>query len=76
MTQDVRNYIRHYMRGENMWTWEETEGVEWKEKMEKWGKGNRWKTVRENIKKVKGRRHRINHYSLGNIREARVNEGR
>lgn len=43
--------------------------------MEKWEKDNRWKMVRENIKKVKGRRDRINHYSLGN-REVRVRAGR
>lgn len=39
MTQDVRNYIRHYMRGENMWIWEETEEVEWKERNGDMGKG-------------------------------------
>lgn len=32
MTQDVRNYIRYYMREENMWIWEKTEKVEWRER--------------------------------------------
>lgn len=46
-----------------------------RKEMEKWEKDNRWKMVRENIKKVKGRRDRGNHYSLGK-REVRVSEGR
>lgn len=43
--------------------------------MEKWEKDNRWNMVKENIKKVKGRRARVNHYSLGKT-EVRVSEGR
>lgn len=39
MTQDVRNYIRYYMKEENMWTQEETEGVEWRERNGEMEKG-------------------------------------
>lgn len=58
-----------------MWTWEGTEGDGRKE-MEKGEKDNRWKMVRENIKKSEGRRDRINQSSLGNREVRSVKEGR
>lgn len=57
-----------------MWTWEETEGDGRKE-MEEGEKDSRWKMVRENIKKMDGRRDRINQSSPGN-RKVSISEER